>query len=61
MTEQSLFRSKDKVLKPQSSDLRPSHQLSKAGRNVEGLYHDAPETSQPGREEGSRLPASVIN
>lgn len=41
MTEQNLFRSRDKVLKPQSSDLRQSHQLSKVGRDVVGSYHDA--------------------
>lgn len=41
MTEQSLFRNRDKVLEPRRGDLRRSHQLSKVGRDVVGRYHDA--------------------
>lgn len=41
MTEQNLFRSRDKVLKPRRSDLRQSHHLSKIGRVVVGPNHDA--------------------
>lgn len=41
MTEQGLFRSRDKALKPPCRDLRRSHRLSKAGRDVVGPYHDA--------------------
>lgn len=43
MTEQSLFRNRDKVLRPRRCDLRHSHQLSKVGRDIAGRYPDAQE------------------
>jgi hypothetical protein len=56
MTEQNLFRSRDKVLKPRSSDLRQSHQLSKVGRDVVGPYQDAQRRVSQAVRDGSSQP-----
>lgn len=56
MTEQNLFRSRDKVLKPRCSDLRKSHQLSKVGRDVVGPYHDAQRRVSRAVRDSSSLP-----
>lgn len=55
MTEQNLFRSRDKVLKPRCSDLRQSHQLSKIGRDVVDPYHDAQGLVSQAVRDGSSL------